>query len=51
VVAQDGDRGDTTIDVLIELQTTQRHMPGTYVGELFLIASPIFRRSVSGKSR
>ena len=41
VVAQDGDLGETTIDVLIELQTTQRHMPGTYVGELLLIAGCI----------
>ncbi|MFC1636889.1 hypothetical protein ACFL5Z_18855 [Planctomycetota bacterium] len=41
VVAQDGDIGETTIDVLIELQTTQRHLPGTYVGELFLIAGCI----------
>lgn len=38
VVVQDGDLGETTVEVLIELQTTQRHKPGTYVGELLVIA-------------
>jgi hypothetical protein len=38
VVAQDGDLGETAVEVLIELRTTQRHKTGTYVGELFLIA-------------
>lgn len=40
-VAQDGDLGETTVEVLIELRTTQRHKPGTYVGELSLIAGYI----------
>jgi len=41
VVAQDGDLGETTLEVFIELRTTQRHKPGTYVGELSLIAGYI----------
>jgi len=41
VVAQDGDLGETAIEALIKLQTTQRHKPGTYVGELLLIAGYI----------
>jgi len=38
MVAQDGDVGETTIEALIEVQTTQRHKPGTYTGQLFVIA-------------
>jgi len=38
VVIQDGDLGETTIDVLIEVRTTKRYKPGTYAGRLFVIA-------------
>lgn len=37
VVVQDGDLGETTVEALIELQTTQRHKPGTYVGQILVI--------------
>jgi len=41
MVVQDGDLGETMIETLIELQTTQRHKPGTYVGQLLVIAGYI----------
>ena len=40
-IVEDGDIGETTVEALIELQTTQRHKPGTYVGELLVIAGYI----------
>lgn len=40
-IVEDGEVGQTTIEALIEMRTTQRHKPGTYVGELFVIAGYI----------
>jgi hypothetical protein len=33
--------GETLLDVLLELKTTRRHKPGTYMGELLVIAGYI----------
>ena len=41
LIVEDGDVGQTTVEALIEMRTTQRHKPGTYVGQLFLIAGYI----------
>jgi len=40
-IVEDGDVGETTVEALIEMRTTQRYKPGTYVGELFVIAGYI----------
>ena len=38
IIMQDGDLGETTIKILIEVRTTKRYKPGTYTGQLFVIA-------------
>lgn len=37
-VVQIGDVGETIIEAVIELRTTERHKAGTYVGELLVVA-------------
>jgi hypothetical protein len=38
IVLETNQGGEVFPDVLLELRTTRRHKPGTYVGELFLMA-------------